>query len=115
MEIDSGSVGGPSAGLAFTLAILDRLTEGDLTGPNKVAVTGTIRLDGSVGPVGGVVQKTEAAVRAGARAFLVPPDEYADARRAARGRLRIIQVSTVDEALAALRRLGGDPVGAATS
>jgi PDZ domain-containing protein len=115
VEIDSGSVGGPSAGLAFTLAILDRLTEGDLTGPSKVAVTGTIRLDGSVGPVGGVTQKTEAAVRAGAKACLVPPDEYADAKRAARGRLRILQVSTVDEALAALRRLGGDPVGAATS
>src|SRR5690606_12675115 len=50
--IDSGNVGGPSAGLAFTLALIDLLTPGELTGGHKVAVTGTIRLDGSVGPVG---------------------------------------------------------------
>src|ERR671911_18858 len=53
VEIDTGDVGGPSAGLAFTLAIIDDLTPGDLTGGAKVAVTGTIAGDGSVGPVGG--------------------------------------------------------------
>lgn len=110
VEIDSGRVGGPSAGLAFTLAILDRITAGDLTGDNKVAVTGTISLDGTVGPVGGVSQKTEAAIRAGATAFLVPPDELAEARRVAHGRLVVRKVSNLDQALAALKALGGDPL-----
>lgn len=110
VDIDSGQVGGPSAGLAFTLALLDRLTPGSLTGDQRVAVTGTIDLDASVGPVGGVVQKTEAAIDAGAEIFLVPPDEFADATAAARGRLAVRQVASLDEALAALEELGGDPV-----
>lgn len=110
VSINSGDVGGPSAGLAFTLAIVDRMTPGDLTGDASVAVTGTINLDASVGPVGGVTQKTEAAVSAGATVFLVPPAEFADATTAARGRLEVRQVSTLDEALAALEDLGGDPV-----
>src|SRR5918995_264093 len=59
--IDTGDVGGPSAGLAFTLAIIDDLTPGDLTGGAKVAVTGTIAGDGSVGPVGGTGQKAAGA------------------------------------------------------
>jgi PDZ domain-containing protein len=110
VDIDSGEVGGPSAGLAFTLAILDRLTPGSLTGDARVAVTGTIGLDGSVGPVGGVLQKTEAAVDAGARVFLVPPDEYQGAVEAARGRLEVRRVASLDDALAALLELGGEPV-----
>ena len=110
VEIDSGEVGGPSAGLAFTLALIDRLTPGSLTGHARVAVTGTINLDGRVGPVGGVAQKTEVAVSDGAKLFIVPTDEYAAAKKAARGRLRIRQVSDVDQALAILRELGGDPV-----
>ena len=57
MKIDTQTVGGPSAGLAFTLAIIDDLTPGDLTGGKRVAVTGTIAADGTVGPVGGVEQK----------------------------------------------------------
>jgi PDZ domain-containing protein len=57
VTIDSGNVGGPSAGLAFTLAIIDVLTPGELTGGHRVAVTGTIALDGTVGPVGGAAQK----------------------------------------------------------
>ena len=112
IRIDTGQVGGPSAGLAFTLAILDRLTPGSLTGDQRIAVTGTIELDGTVGPVGGVDHKTEAAIDEGAKVFLVPPDEYAAAKRAARGRIRIEQVSTLDEALAALEAHGGDPLPA---
>lgn len=112
VDIDSGDVGGPSAGLAFTLAIIDRLTPGSLTGDAPVAVTGTIGLDGSVGQVGGVPQKTEAAIQEGAEIFLVPPAEFADAEAAARGRLEVRQVSTLDEALAALEDLGGDPIPA---
>ncbi|MEM8925436.1 MAG: PDZ domain-containing protein [Actinomycetota bacterium] len=72
VDIDSGAVGGPSAGLAFTLAVLDELTEGELTGGATVAVTGTIDPAGRVGAVGGVVQKTAAVRDLGADAFLVP-------------------------------------------
>jgi PDZ domain-containing protein len=110
VEIDSEQVGGPSAGLAFTLSILDRLTPGDLTGGHKVAVTGTINLDSTVGPVGGVRQKTEAAINAGATLFIVPPDEYHDATDQARGRIKIRKASTLDEALTVLHEIGGDPV-----
>ncbi|MCU1498510.1 MAG: putative secreted protein containing a domain [Acidimicrobiales bacterium] len=113
VDIDSGEVGGPSAGLAFTLALVDQLTRGDLTGGIPVAVTGTINLDGTVGPVGGVPQKTEAAIDAGAEVFIVPNDEFEDAKAAARGRLEIRQVTDVDQALKILRELGGDPVPSA--
>jgi PDZ domain-containing protein len=110
IQIDTGKVGGPSAGLAFTLAILDRLTPGRLLGKQRVAVTGTIELDGSIGPVGGVDHKTEAAIREGASLFIVPPDEYPLARKTARGRLQVEQAQTLNEALAILRRHGGDPL-----
>ena len=112
VDIDSDRVGGPSAGLAFTLAILDRLTPGKLTGDGKVAVTGTINLDGSVGPVGGVRQKTEAAIREGAKVFIVPSDEYRDAKDAAGDRIKIRQADTLEAALEILEALGGDPVPA---
>jgi len=106
VAIDTGKVAGPSAGLAFTLALLDNLDPGDLTGGKRVAVTGTIDINGTVGPVGGVTQKTAAARRAGAVAFLVPPEEERDARRHA-GPMRIITIRTLDDALAALQQLGG--------
>ena len=110
IRIDTGKVGGPSAGMAFTLAILDRMTPGRLTGGDRMAVTGTIELDGSVGPVGGVDHKTEAAISEGAKVFLVPPEEFEQAKKAARGRIAIEQVRTLDEALAALVAHGGDPL-----
>lgn len=112
IEIDTGKVGGPSAGLAFTLAILDRMTPGSLTGGDRMAVTGTIELDGTVGPVGGVDHKTEAAISEGAEVFLVPPEEFEQAKEASRGRIKIEQVRTLDEALAALVAHGGDPLPA---
>ena len=110
IRIDTGKVGGPSAGLAFTLAILERMTPGSLIGGDRIAVTGTIEIDGTVGPVGGVDHKTEAAIREGATVFLVPPDEYVLAKESARGRIAIEQVGTLDEALAALESHGGDPL-----
>jgi PDZ domain-containing protein len=110
IRIDTGKVGGPSAGLAFTLAILDRMTPGSLTGGDRMAVTGTIELDGTVGPVGGVDHKTEAAIREGAQVFLVPPEEFELAKETSRGRIQIEQVRTLDEALAALEAHGGDPL-----
>jgi Lon-like protease len=109
VSIETGLVGGPSAGLAFTLALIDDLTEGELTGGRNVAVTGTIDAEGNVGPVGGVAQKTVTARKAGAIAFLVPPEEEKDARRFA-GKMQIIPVKTLGDALTALHRLGGSEV-----
>ncbi len=110
VEIDSGSVMGSSAGLAFALAILDRLTPGALTGGEKVAVTGTIELDSTVGPIGGIRQKTEAAIRAGATLFLVPEMEHELAVEAAAGRIEVRSVATFEDALDALETMGGDTV-----
>lgn len=111
VDIDSGSVGGPSAGLAFTLAVLDKLTEGELTGGAKVAVTGTIDPTGHVGAVGGVPQKAVAVRKAGASAFIVPAslgdDEIAEVRRKVGDRVQVIPVDNVEEALNALATLGG--------
>lgn len=107
IDIDSGDVGGNSAGLAFTLSIIDALTPGSLVGGNKVAVTGTIQLDGTVGDVGGVAQKAVAARRAGAVAMLVPRNLEAEAKKHA-GDMQVIPVGTLDDALAALANLGGN-------
>ncbi|MGZ4681877.1 MAG: YlbL family protein [Acidimicrobiales bacterium] len=106
VSVDSGSVGGPSAGLAFTLGIMDVLTPGSITGGHKVATTGTINADGSVGPVGGVHQKTIAVRNSGAELFLVPSSEYDEAEKYA-GSLRVEKVDTVDDALRVLSTLGG--------
>ena len=108
VNVDSAGIGGPSAGLAFTLGILDSLRPGELTGGHKVAVTGTISLDGSVGPVGGVVQKTAAVRAAGVGLFLVPPEEYAAARAHAGSKLKVVKVATLEDALRALGEQGGD-------
>jgi PDZ domain-containing protein len=104
--IDSGSVGGPSAGLAFTLGILETLTPESLTGGQVVATTGTIDPNGFVGPVGGVEQKTVAVRRSGADLFLVPSSELELARKFA-GDMRVEPVDTIDDALAVLSTLGG--------
>lgn len=107
IEIDSAQVGGPSAGLAFTLALLDVLTPGELTGGVPVAATGTIDRDGRIGPVGGVAQKTIAVKRAGAALFIVPSEEYAEAKaRAGRG-LRVEKADTLEDALRVLATLRG--------
>jgi len=106
VKINTQLVGGPSAGLAFTLAIIDDLTPGSLTGGKQVAVTGTIAPDGSVGEVGGVQQKAITARTNGVQLMIVPKGEAADARRGA-GDVRVVGVSNVDEALDALHRAGG--------
>lgn len=110
--IDSGQVAGPSAGLAFTLALLDELTPGELTGGAKVAVTGEIDLDGSVGAIGGLPQKAVAVRDAGAKVFLVPDsqsaDEIAQAKELTDNELQIITVATLDDALHQLALLGGN-------
>ena len=106
VDIESGDVGGPSAGLAFTLALLDVLTPGELTGGVPVAATGTMDSDGVVGPIGGMAQKIVTVKRAGAKVFLVPAEEYAEAKAHA-GKLTIVKVHTIDDALAALSRIKG--------
>ena len=107
IDIDSGNVGGPSAGLAFSLAIIDVLTPGELTGGKQVAVTGTIDGNGNVGPVGGVAQKTAVVSDAGYDVFLVPSGEVDDVRARAGGDLEVIPVDTLEDALDALASLGG--------
>ncbi len=112
VDIDSGSVGGPSAGLAFTLAILDQLTEGELTGGVEIAVTGTMSVDGTVGSVGGVPQKAAAVRELGIGVFIVPralgETVLAEVEERAGDDLRIIPVDDLAEALTVLETLGGD-------
>ena len=97
-------VGGPSAGLMFTLAVYDLVTPGDLTSGRIIAGTGTIDLDGNVGPIGGVEQKVVAAERAGAKYFLVPADNYQDALKAAKN-IQVIRVTSAQEAIDVLKTL----------
>jgi PDZ domain-containing protein len=112
VEIDSGDVGGPSAGLAFSLTLLDLLTPGSLTGDLEVAATGEILVDGRIGPIGGLHQKTTAVEASGADVFLVPADQVAEAEAEAEGTdLRVVPVRTLDDALDALEDLGGDLSG----
>ena len=84
------------------------LTPGELTGGKRVAVTGSIRLDGSVGEVGGVAQKAVAARTAGAEMIIVPA-RLADQARLGAGNVPVVGVDTLDEALEALAAAGGDP------
>jgi PDZ domain-containing protein len=100
-------VGGPSAGLMFTLTVYNLLTPEDLTRGWKIAGTGTIALDGAVGPIGGVEQKVAAAEAAGASYFLCPADNYDDAVAVARD-IQVVKIETVDQALAFLRGLPAD-------
>jgi PDZ domain-containing protein len=106
VQIDSGAVGGPSAGLAFTLGVIDVLTPESLTGGQRIATTGTMDSSGTVGPVGGVQQKTVAVRRAGATLFLVPSNEYDEAKKYA-GDMRVERVDTLDDALEVLASVGG--------
>src|SRR5436305_14675441 len=80
LDIQSGNIGGPSAGLMWTLGLVDLLTPGDLTGGPVVAGTGTIDLTGKVGPIGGISQKVVAAERAGATVFFAPAEAASQAR-----------------------------------
>ena len=97
-------VGGPSAGLMFALTVYNILTPGDLTGGRRIAGTGTISIEGTVGPIGGVQQKVAGAESAGAEYFLSPPENYEDARAVA-GQIKVIKVDTAEQAIEFLRSL----------
>ncbi|WFB09244.1 hypothetical protein LRS74_21035 [Streptomyces sp. LX-29] len=102
-------VGGPSAGLLFTLGIIEKLDGdgrgGDLTGGRTIAGTGTIEADGTVGAVGGVPLKTQAAKRDGATVFLVPKEECSDAEAELPEGLQLIPVTELKDAVSSLRAL----------
>jgi PDZ domain-containing protein len=102
-----GDIDGPSAGLSFTLAVMDWLGGGDLTGGKTVAATGTMSFNGAVGEVGGVAQKAIAVRRAGAAMFIVPRAEYAQARANAGSTMKVVGVDNVSQALSALATIGG--------
>jgi PDZ domain-containing protein len=104
VAIDTSGIGGPSAGLAFTLELMQKLGRNVLHG-HKVAATGQMELNGAVGPIGGIKQKTYGVRQAGADVFLVPAGQNArDARRYA-GPVRIIAVRNLGQALHALATL----------
>ncbi|GGQ30669.1 hypothetical protein [Streptomyces roseolilacinus] len=109
VKLHLADVGGPSAGLLFSLGIVDKLVGdgegGDLTGGEVVAGTGTIDPDGTVGAVGGVSLKTQAAARDGATVFLVPRAECGDALATRPDGLRLVPVATLKDAVASLKAL----------
>ncbi|MEA2685390.1 MAG: Lon-like protease [Actinomycetota bacterium] len=107
ITIDSGKVVGPSAGLAYALELLDVLTPGELTGGVAVAATGDLQPDGTVSPIGGVAQKTVTVRRAGAKVFLVPSANLAEAKERAGDKLQVFAVDSFDDALRILGELEG--------
>lgn len=105
IEIQAGDVGGPSAGMMHTIAIIDALTEGELTHGRVIAGTGTIQLDGSVGSIGGIRQKVVGAEAAGAEYIMVPQGNYEKALTAQRDHIEIVPVATLDDAISFLESL----------
>ncbi|SDC48027.1 MULTISPECIES: YlbL family protein [unclassified Candidatus Frackibacter] len=104
IEIDSGDIGGPSAGMMFTLEILNHLTEEDLTHGKDVAGTGTIALDGKVGEISGVSQKVLAAEKEGVDIFLAPKNNYQRAKETAT-QLKVVSVENIEDAINFLNSL----------
>lgn len=103
------AIGGPSAGLMFSLAIYDTLTPGSLTEGRSIAGTGTISPEGEVGPIGGIAQKVAGARADGAGLFLVPPVNCSDALAAADGSMRLVRADTFATALEAVEDWTADP------
>ena len=111
VTLRTGSVGGPSAGLMFSLAIYDVLTPGELTGGKDIAGTGTMADDGTVGPIGGVRQKLVGARDAGAEYFLAPADNCSEVVGNVPDGLRVVRVATFDEGLDAVEDIASGNVG----
>lgn len=105
VKIELDNVGGPSAGLMFSLGIIDKLDPVDLTDGRIIAGTGTIDDDGNVGPIGGIAQKMIGAYGAGARIFLAPADNCAEALQNQIKGLTLVKVTSLDGALTALQQI----------
>lgn len=105
VDIDSSNIGGPSAGMMYTLAIINVLTPEDLTHGLRIAGTGTISTNGNVGPIGGVRQKVVGATKSGAQYILVPEANYEEALTAEIEGAEIVAVATIDDALGFLAGL----------
>ena len=107
----SQDIGGPSAGLIFSLGVYDRLTPGALSGGSDVAGTGTITAAGRVGPIGGIQQKIVAAANAGAKIFLVPPDNCESAQSAdvKEDEIKLVKAATLHSAVTSLKAYAADP------
>ena len=110
VKIQLDNVGGPSAGMMFALGIIDKLSDGSLTGGEDIAGTGTITGAGEVGPIGGIRQKMWGALRAGADWFLAPADNCNEVTGHIPDGLTVFSVKTLDDALTALKTInsGGD-------
>jgi PDZ domain-containing protein len=107
VTVHTQDIGGPSAGLAMSLGIIDKLSSGRLTGNRIIAATGTIDQYGDVGDVGGVAEKTVAVERAGATVFFVPSVELKTAESKATPQLHVYAVSNLNQVLRILKGLGG--------
>jgi PDZ domain-containing protein len=105
VKIQLDNVAGPSAGLMFALGIIEKLTPDDITGGKFIAGTGTIDDDGKVGPIGGIQMKIIAARQAGAKVFLTPADNCAEATGVNSGGVKLVKVHSLSEALQALTAL----------
>jgi Lon-like protease len=102
VDFNLANVGGPSAGLMFSLAVIDKLTTGSLAGTKFVAGTGTIKVDGTVGRIGGIVHKMSAARAAGATVFLVPAENCVEATSGKLPGLQLVKVDNLEGAVNAL-------------
>lgn len=110
LAIAAGEIGGPSAGLVFALGAIDLLTEGDLTGGEQIAATGTIDAGGKVGAIGGIKQKVVVTSREGAALFIVPKQNEKEAQAKAKSmesKMKIVGVETLKEAMEAIASLSG--------
>ena len=102
------NIGGPSAGMMFSLGIIDRLSEGDMTGGKSIAGTGTMSYDGKVGAIGGIAQKMQGAKRDGASWFLAPESNCDQVIGHVPEGLRVVRVSTLHEAHEAVDAIAAD-------
>jgi len=109
--IDAGDVGGPSAGLMFSLGVYDKLSPGALTGGEQIAGTGTLAPDGQVGPIGGIAQKMVGARRDGARWFLAPADNCNEVVGHVPDGLTVVRVGTFGQARDAVESIAAHQTG----
>ena len=111
IDFNLANIGGPSAGLMFSLAVIDKLTTGDLNGGKFVAGTGSINPDGVVSPIGGITHKMRTAAGAGATVFLVPAENCDEARTVAQDSMTLLKAENLTQTIEGLKTLttGGQP------